>query len=42
LWCVDRDGDETAVKVKTKLEMPKIGDEAHGKWLEQCICLWPY
>jgi len=27
LWCVDRDGDETAVKVKTELQMPMLGEE---------------
>jgi len=27
LWCVDRRGDETAVKVKTQADMPSVGDE---------------
>lgn len=27
LWCVNRHGDETAVKVETEAAMPLVGDE---------------
>ena len=27
LWCVDRHGNETAVKVQIEFDMPSVGDE---------------
>ena len=37
LWCVDRDGAETAVRVRTEPAMPLLGDEV---WWQSGKVYW--